>query len=59
MVACTGLRALGRLWVGYVAREWMAPRDVEGVVHTFNPEKEGTNIEVTSEVVLTRGDRDL
>jgi len=53
------LRALGRLWVGYVAREWMAPRDVEGVVHTFNPEKEGTNIEVTSEVVLTRGDRDL
>jgi amino acid transporter len=44
---------------GYVAREWVAPRDVEGVVHTFKPEKEGTNIEVTSETVLTRGDRDL
>jgi hypothetical protein len=43
---------------GYVARGWLKPREVEGVVDTFT-EKEDTSIEVTSEIVLARGNRDL
>jgi hypothetical protein len=29
---------------GHVTRGWAAPRDVERVVHTFKPEKEGSDI---------------
>jgi hypothetical protein len=44
---------------GYVVRGWEVPRDVKGVADIFKPEKEDGNIEVTSEVVPTRGNRDL
>jgi hypothetical protein len=43
---------------GYVARRWVTSREVEGVMDTVK-EKEDTNIEVTSEIVLTQGNRDL
>jgi hypothetical protein len=43
---------------GHVARRWVTSREVEGVMDTFN-EKEDTNIEVKSEIVLTQGNRDL
>jgi len=43
---------------GYVARGWVTSGEVEGVVKTFK-KKENTNIEVTSEIVLTQGNSDL
>jgi hypothetical protein len=39
---------------GYVAREWVTSREVD----TFR-KKEDTNIKVTSEIVLTQGNRGL
>ena len=39
---------------GYVAREWVTSREVD----TFR-EKEDTNIKITSEIVLTQGNRGL
>jgi hypothetical protein len=43
---------------GYVAYRWVTSREVEGVMNTFK-EKEDTNIEVTSEIVLAQENRDL
>lgn len=43
---------------GYVTHRWVTSREVEGVMNTFK-EKEDANIKVTSEIVLTQGNRDL
>lgn len=43
---------------GYVAHRWVPSREVEGVMNTFK-EKENTKIEITSEIVVTRENRDL
>jgi hypothetical protein len=43
---------------GYAARRWVTSRESEGVMETFEG-KEDTNIEVTSEISLTQGNRDL
>ena len=43
---------------GYVGRGWATSREVDGQMDTFK-EKEDTETEVTSEVVLTQGNRDL
>lgn len=43
---------------GYVARGWVTSKGVEGVMDSFK-EKEDSNIQVKSEIVLTQGDGDL